>query len=288
MTEPSSVLDVGPETFDHEVVERSRRIPVVVDFWAPWCGPCRQLGPILERLIGEELEGTMVLAKVNTEDNPELAQAWRVRGIPAVKIFRDGGVVSEFVGALPEAQVRQVLLAALPSEADRLAEQADALAAAGSDTEAEVAYRAAIDLDHMHARALFGLAQLLERGDDADQALAFYQRVPTGAAIEPEASRCAALLSLRRDAGQIGQLEALAERLKTDGDDIEARYGLALALAASERYREALEHLLAVVVTDRAFGDDAGRRATLRVFEVIGARSELADEFRGKLASALY
>jgi putative thioredoxin len=153
------IVDVGDRDFEREVVERSRDLPVVVDLWAPWCGPCRALGPVLERLATEQA-GAFVLAKVNVDEAPAVAQRLRVQSIPAVKAFRDGAVVAEFVGAQPERAVRDFLASILPSEADRLAREGERKSAAGDAPGAEAAFDAALAADARHPRALLGLARI--------------------------------------------------------------------------------------------------------------------------------
>src|SRR5690349_12012526 len=179
MPTSSFVFDVGDADFAREVLERSREVPIVVDFWAPWCGPCRTLGPLLERLAVEHA-GAFRLAKVNVDEAPRVAQAFRVQSIPAVKAFRDGAVVAEFVGPHPEASVRQFLTSVVPTETDRDALEGDQRAAAGDRDAAAAAYTAALARDPRHARALLGLARVhAGKGADAE-ALPLLERVPPG------------------------------------------------------------------------------------------------------------
>lgn len=278
-------VEVGDADFAREVVERSREVPVVVDFWAPWCGPCRALGPLLERLA-EEHAGAFVLAKVDVDRSPEAAARYGVRSIPLVLGFRDGEPVAEFVGAQPESVVRQFLQRLLPTEADRLAREGDDLAAAGHANAAEERYRAALARDGRHAGALLGLARVLADRDDVAEALALLERVVAGGRLREEAERLAARLRMRGEAPV--DVAALRARAAERPDDLAARLDLGRALAARGAYEEALSALLAVVQRDPEFGEQAARRAMLDVFEVLGRDHPLVERFRGELARALF
>ncbi|MFZ5476513.1 MAG: thioredoxin [Myxococcota bacterium] len=273
-----AVIDVTTATFAAEVLDRSRRQPVVVDFWAPWCGPCRALGPVLERLAGEA-GGAWVLAKVDTDQNQEIARRYGIQGIPAVKAFRDGQVVAEFVGAQPEPRVRAWLEGLVPKESTLLARKAAAALEHGDRDSAARLFEAALakDPDEPDAR-LWAARVAIERGDK-----------------NAARAQIAGLRPRDRDAraGEVGRLELALEAPPLDpsaaaSPDPAARYGQGLALAAAGRYEEALELFLGLVRADRAWGDDAGRRAMLRVFDVVGTRSPLADEWRKRLSMELY
>ena len=153
-------VDVNEKDFEQDVLERSYNVPVVLDFWAPWCGPCRAIGPVLEKLADEQ-QGKFVLAKVNVDENPALAQSFQISSIPAVKAVKEGAVANEFVGALPEPAIRKFVEELLPSEADSLAQRGLSLQEQGKDQGAESLYRAALSKEAQQPKALLGLARLL-------------------------------------------------------------------------------------------------------------------------------
>jgi putative thioredoxin len=285
VTDSNWVFDVAEADFERDVVERSRQVPVVVDFWAPWCGPCRALGPVLEKLVGER-GGTVVLAKVNVDEAPNLATAFRIDGIPAVKAFRDGRPILEFEGALPEAQLRQFLDRLVPSEIEKRLSEAVALEAT-NPAEAKKLYRRVLEEEHANAVAQVGLARLLvARGQDAE-ATALLDRVAAHD-LQVEVDRLRAVLDLREFARAYADEPALRQKLQARSADPELRYQLGCVLAVAGRYQEALAELLAAGQGDKKLAQTKVKDTMVKIFHVIGVRSDLADEYRDKLTKILY
>lgn len=280
------VVDVTEENFDREVIERSKEVPVVVDFWAPWCAPCRMLGPVLERLVNER-GGTVRLAKINVDQAQELAGAFRIEGIPAVKALRDGQIVLEFVGVLPEPQLNEFLDRLQPSEADKLAKQAHDLEA-DKPADAEGLYRKALELDRGHQAALLGLARVrLAQGQEAEVSDLLDRAIPGGDQAA-EVSRLRGLLGLRERAREFGDEATARQRLDAEPGNAERQYELGCVLAAAGKYPEALEALLAAATADKALAKEKVKEAMVQVFHIVGIRSEMAEEYRDKLTRVLY
>ena len=275
-------LDVGVADFEHAVLEESKNRPVVVDFWAPWCGPCKSLKPILEKLAAE-YDGKFLLAKVNSDDNQELATRYGVRGIPSVKAFINGEPVDEFSGALPEAEVRVFLDRLLPGPADDMRAQAAELRDAGDVSGAlqKLAEASRLDPDHVGIR-LDATEIMLDLGE-ADEARRLIGNLTDDA--DPRVSKVRARLQFMGEAGE--DQAALNARVAANENDLEARLKLAKLFVAAGQYEAGMDQLLEIIRRDRGFEDDIGRKTLLSVFDLLDG-GELVSQYRRKLASVLY
>jgi len=280
MTEHS--LDVGFADFQQAVLEESMHRPVLVDFWAPWCGPCKSLKPVLEKLAAE-YGGKFLLAKINSDDNQELATRYGVRGIPSVKAFVDGEPVDEFSGALPESEVRAFLDRLVPGPADELRAQAAELRLAGDISAAlqKLAEASKIDPDHLGVR--LDAAEIMLDLGEADEASRLIAGVPDD--VDPRVPQLKARLQFMGAAGE--DEAALTARVAADENDLEARLKLANLLVAAGQVEAGMDQLLEIVRRDRSFGDDIGRKTLLSVFDLLGG-GELLSRYRRMLASTLH
>jgi putative thioredoxin len=281
-------FDVSTAEFQEKVVAASQHVPVLVDFWAEWCAPCRQLKPILEKLAAE-YGGRFLLAKVNSDQNQELAGRCGVRGIPNVKAFVGGHLVDEFTGALPEAQVRAFIDKLLPSPAEPLRVAAQEAHASGETELALSLLDDASQADPGNETVQLDMAEIRIEAGQIDAARALLDALEHKAR---DASRHKALQARLKlvAAGGGADAAALQARIAANGDDPDARLQLANALALSGDYRPALEHLLAIVRRDRKWQDEAARKAMLDLFTLLGGDAQFDDlvrEFRIALARTL-
>jgi len=281
-------IDAGSADFQEKVLDASHRTLVLVDFWAEWCAPCRALKPVLER-VAADYGGRILLAKVDSDRNPELAARYGVRGIPCVKAFAGGEAVDEFTGALPEAQVRSFIDALLPSPAKPLREAARAARAQGEHEVACSLLDDAARLDPANPDVRLDLAEIKLDMQRIAEAQAILDACPIEPGSHPRMDALQARLKLAAAAGNQdpAQFEA---RIAADPDDLDARLRLAGALALAGDYPSALGHLLEIVRRDRKWNDEAARRTMLDLFTLLGGDArydDLVRDFRVRLARTL-
>ena len=274
------IQDVSAADFQQAVLQKSHDVPVVVDFWAEWCQPCKTLGPRLEKMAAES-EGSFILAKVDVDTNQELAAQFNVQGIPTVIGFRGGAPVDQFTGVMPENAIEDWLLRLLPSEIDLVVDQARDAAIAGNLETADRLFRAALEQQPDHQEAGTGLAALMIASGRQDDALILLGKLAV--TDEVEQLQAAARLSASRDT----DLNELTTRLAGSPDDESIRIELAMALAARQEYEPALDHLLGIV-RNRGAAKDEARKAMLDIFDVLGDGHPLTTTYRRQLASALF
>lgn len=286
------VIEATDADFQEKVIDASHQTPMLVDFWAPWCGPCKTLGPLLEKLA-DEYGGRFTLVKVNMDENPMLAQALRIQSIPNVKLVVNGALQDEFAGAYPEPEVRRFLDHHLPSEADREAMQGIKQMDSGDLESAVERFKQTLAEDPKNAVALVGLGNYYIDQGDLEQAKTMERgvseveldRLPDQKSIERDLGELRAKIFLTEHAGDAAQAAA---RLEANGEDLQARLQLACAQGLQGQFEPALEHLLYIVKRDRKFQDDAGRKGMIAVFALLPPESPLDGEYRQKLSSLLF
>jgi putative thioredoxin len=279
--------DVSQADFEEQVVAASHRQPVVIDFWAPWCAPCKVLKPILEKLAAE-YGGKFKLAKVNSDENQEIAARYAVRGIPSVKAMVDGKIVNEFTGALPESAVRDWLDKIIPGPAEELRREAQRMVDADDLDGALQKLAEASKLDPNNEVVRVDSAEILLAQGNADEAQRLLDTLQ-----DIDILKDARVLQLKAqvrlaEMKEVGESEAsLAAAVNADGNDLEARFKLANVLIAANRAAEGMDQLLEIVRRDRKFKDDIGRKTLLDVFNLLGGQGELVATYRRKLAALL-
>ena len=286
----SLIKEATDASFMADVVEASRHQPVLVDFWAPWCGPCRQLTPLLEKVV-TAAKGAVKLVKINVDENPGYAGQLRVQSIPAVFAFKDGQPVDGFMGALPESQLkafidRLVGDAAGPSaDVEALLAEAAESVSLGDVGGAAQAYAQILSLEPENLKAIAGLARCYLANGDAERATEVLEMAPAGAS-DSDLTAVRAALALAAKGG--AETAALERRLQADPTDHQARFELAQALAARGDFAAASDQLLPNIESDRAWNGDAARKELLTVFEAAGLSSDIAKAGRRRLSAILF
>jgi putative thioredoxin len=288
---PAYIQDSGTATFTADVLEASRTQPVIVDFWAPWCGPCKQLTPLIEKVV-TAAGGAVKLVKVNIDDNPELAQHLRIQSIPTVYAFKDGQPVDGFAGALPESQIKAFVerLAgpAGPSPIEQILGEAEAALDSGDLSMSAQGFAAILQEEPANARAIAGLARCYLRSGDVEHARQTLDMAPDEAKSDQAIASAQAELDLAGAAGDQSEIAALRAGVERDPRNHQARFDLALALSGAAQHEEAMSELLEIVRRDRHWNDDAARKQLLTIFEALGPTDELTVEGRRRLSTILF
>jgi putative thioredoxin len=280
------VSDVTLATFKTDVIDRSNQVPVVIDFWAEWCAPCKTLMPILEHLA-EEYDGRFHLARIDTDRERELAARSGIRSLPTVRIVRNGRVVDEFMGALPEGSVRAILDKHVRRPSDDAVEASERLQSENRLAEAIEVLEGAIAAEPGEDRLKLHLAGLLLGTGAIDRAEETFRSLSDSTRLEPKGRAMAARIEFARRAADVEDPVVLEARIANNPDDCAARDHLSVRLFAAGRIEEAMEQLIEIVQRNRRYGDDAGRQGLVRIFEALGNADDRVVRFRRRLSQAL-
>jgi putative thioredoxin len=289
-TDADLIKNTTTKDFLRDVIEASREVPVLVDFWAPWCGPCRQLTPILEKAV-RVAKGAVRLVKLNIDEHPQIPGQMGVQSIPAVFAFQDGRPVDGFMGALPESRVNAFIARLIGDDAGDTAadiEAADEALAVGDLNAAAQLFGEVLQKDRENAQALAGLAKCYIKTGDLTRAEQTLALVPPAKADSAPVASARAALELARKAPAAGEIDALRAKLAADPKDAQARFDLALALNAKGDRKGALDELLTLVAKNRSWNDDAARKQLLQLFDAWGPSDPSTVTGRQRLSSLLF
>jgi len=287
MNELQYISNVTSETFQAQVIERSRQVPVLVDYWADWCGPCQMQMPVLAELI-KELDGGFLLAKVNTDEEQTLAREHGIRSLPTMRLYKDGAVVEEILGAQTMATMRSLLERYVARPSDQVFDDALALYRQGQADEALVMLAAAREADPANHRIQLAYVDLCLKTGQLTTAQSALAELPREILETVEAMRLQALINFAGVAQAAPAREQLEQRILEQPADLEARYQLAAHLVMSGQMQGAMDQLLAIIQHNRQFRDDAGRKGLLAVFDLAENETELVNDYRRRLFNSLH
>ncbi|MBN9063429.1 MAG: thioredoxin [Rhizobiales bacterium] len=285
------IKDTTTATFRQDVLTESAKQPVLVDFWAPWCGPCKQLGPIIEKTV-KAAGGKVKLVKMNIDDHPQIAGQLGIQSIPAVIAFSRGQPVDGFVGAQPEGQIKSFIEKLVgpmgPTETEELVAEAAALAEEGDAAGAAEIYGAVLAQEPDNVAAIAGFARLQLDMGATDQARRIIETAPADKANSPAIAGVRAAIELAEQASSVGDLDELAKAVEADPANHQARFDFAVALNGRDRREEAVDQLIEIIRRDRKWNEEAARKQLLQLFEAWGPMDEMSIAGRRKLSGLLY
>ena len=295
------IIDGSEATFAQDVIEASMERPIIVDFWAEWCGPCKTLGPIIEKVV-TEAAGAVKLVKIDTEANQQLAMQMRIQSIPTVYAFYKGQPIDGFMGALPESQIQAFvdkLIAASgatpgtgavdpSSDVEAVLDQAEAALAAGQNDQAREMYRAVLELDQTNVRAYTGFARAMLADGRLSDVQAMMEQIPEELLSKPEIISLAGMITLAERASSMPDTASLEAAVSANEDDHDARFQLAQALLGRGQPEAGADHLLTIMRRDREWNDDGARKALIELFDALGQTAPLTVAYRKKLSALLF
>ncbi len=285
------ILDGSTQTFMEDVVEESKQRLVLVDLWAPWCGPCRQLGPIIEKVV-KDAKGAVRLVKVDIDQHPQIAQSLQVQSIPAVFAFKDGRPVDGFMGALPESKVKEFVERHAgpigPSPIEQAYDAGTSALEAGETDVALTAFAKILEADPEHVGAKAQLAKVYVKLGEIDAAKSLIDTIDESKKSAPEVSAAMAAISIAENAANAGELEPLRQKVEAQPDDLEARLQYGRALVGGGNYEAGGEEFLEIIRRDREWNEAAGRQELLKLLDLLGAANPLTKSLRRRLSSLLF
>jgi len=285
------IKDSTDQTFMADVIDASKDVPVIVDFWAPWCGPCKQLGPILEKVV-KGAGGKVKLVKVDIDQSPQVAQQLRIQSIPAVYAFKDGKPVDGFMGALPESQVKTFVEKLVGDSVDSPIDEAIALAkealAADKLDDAGAIFSQVLQHEPENATAKAGLILVLVEKDEVATARELLDQIPAEARRDQFIAGAVSAVELAEQSGDVGDLAGLQSAVDADPDNHQARFDLAMALFGAHQHEEAADALLEIVRRDRTWNEDGARQQLVKFFEAWGPADKLTIQTRRRLSSLMF